>query len=85
MKQTDILLLLGLGIGLLVFMKKATAKPVLQIATGGTLADKVASQALAPGDAGYGWKYFTDGTAINPDGTQYYQGGQLIWNAANYS
>jgi hypothetical protein len=26
-----------------------------------------------------GWRYFTDGTAISPDGT-YYKNGQMIWN-----
>lgn len=26
-----------------------------------------------------GWRYFTDGTAIDPAGN-YYQGGQLIWS-----
>lgn len=28
---------------------------------------------------GNGWRYFTDGTAIGPDGS-YYQGGSLIWS-----
>lgn len=26
-----------------------------------------------------GWRYFTDGTAIDPSGNYYYQG-QLVWN-----
>lgn len=33
-----------------------------------------------------GWRYFTDGTAIDPAGN-YYQGGQLVWSnpeAARY-
>lgn len=33
------------------------------------------------GDIGYGWRYFTDGTAISPDGT-YYHNGQAIWSPA---
>lgn len=33
-----------------------------------------------PGDAGYGWRYYSDGTSIGPDGT-YYQNGQAIWSA----
>lgn len=32
-----------------------------------------------PGQPGYGWRYFTDGTVIGPDGT-YYQDGQPIWS-----
>lgn len=27
-----------------------------------------------PGDIGYGWKYYSDGTAISPTGSYYYQG-----------
>lgn len=45
-----------------------------------------------PGQTGYGWRYFSDGTAIAPDGT-YYLKGRLITSAvydgvsvgANYS
>lgn len=29
-----------------------------------------------------GWRYFSDGTAIDPSGN-YYQGGQLIWSNPN--
>lgn len=31
------------------------------------------------GQPGYGWQYFTDGTAISPTGTYYYEG-QPIWS-----
>lgn len=34
----------------------------------------------AGGQFGNGWRYFSDGTAIDPQGN-YYQGGQLIWSA----
>lgn len=30
------------------------------------------------GDVAYGWRYFTDGTAISPNGT-YYHNGMPIW------
>jgi hypothetical protein len=30
-------------------------------------------------DPAYGWRYFSDGTSISPDG-KYYQGGELIWS-----
>jgi hypothetical protein len=30
------------------------------------------------GDAAYGWQYFTDGTAISPDG-KYYHNGVEVW------
>lgn len=32
-----------------------------------------------PGQAGFGWSYFTDGTAIGPDGS-YYSNGQKVWS-----
>lgn len=32
-----------------------------------------------PGDVGYGWKYYSDGTAIGPDGKYYYKG-ELAWS-----
>lgn len=31
-----------------------------------------------PGQAGYGWKYYSDGTAISPQGEYYYQG-EKVW------
>lgn len=33
-----------------------------------------------PGQSGYGWRYYSDGTSIGPDGT-YYQNGAAIWSA----
>lgn len=35
--------------------------------------------AAQPGDEAYGWKYYSDGTAISPTGTYYYQGEQ-VWS-----
>ena len=32
-----------------------------------------------PGTEAYGWRYFSDGTAIDPSG-QYYRDGQVIWS-----
>lgn len=32
-----------------------------------------------PGQAGYGWKYYSDGTSIGPDGT-YYSQGMPVWS-----
>jgi hypothetical protein len=36
------------------------------------------------GDIGYGWQYFSNGTAIDPSGNYYYQGDQ-IWSPSDYS
>ena len=32
-----------------------------------------------PGQEGWGWQYFSDGTAIGPDGS-YYSNGQKVWS-----
>jgi hypothetical protein len=32
------------------------------------------------GASGYGWRYFTDGTSIDPNGN-YYVNGQKVWSA----
>jgi hypothetical protein len=32
-----------------------------------------------PGQPGYGWRYFTDGTTIDPTGA-YYSGGKKVWS-----
>ena len=37
----------------------------------------IANSAL-PGQPGYGWTYYDDGTAISPQGVYYYQG-QEVW------
>ena len=36
-----------------------------------------------PGEEAYGWQYFSDGTAISPDGTYYYQGEQVYTPDSN--
>jgi hypothetical protein len=41
-------------------------------------ADLLTNPAL-PGQEGYGWKYYSDGTVIDPSG-QYYQDGELVWS-----
>lgn len=39
---------------------------------------EVANSAL-PGQPGYGWSYYDNGTAISPDG-EYYFNGELVWS-----
>lgn len=41
---------------------------------------KIKNPAL-PSQEGFGWQYFSDGTAISPGG-DYYQGGDLVWSPA---
>lgn len=53
------------------------------------LKGKAAGYKLAPVSSGFvrkaapdyqGWQYFTDGTAISPDG-DYYLNGEIVWSA----
>ena len=46
-------------------------------ASGG--AELIDTSNLSVGDPGYDWKYYTDGTAIDPSGNYYYQG-ELVWS-----
>lgn len=37
------------------------------------------SNTAQPGDPGYGWQYYSNGTAIDPQGN-YYQNGEFVWS-----
>jgi hypothetical protein len=52
-------------------------EPIERIATSEG-AKEIVNNAL-PGQNGYGWKYYDNGTAISPDGKYYYQG-NLVWS-----
>jgi hypothetical protein len=45
-----------------------------------TPAEEIPNTATKPGDVGYGWTYYSDGTAISPTGA-YYNKGQLLYDA----
>jgi hypothetical protein len=45
-------------------------------------ASEITNTVTTPGEEGYGWRYFTDGTAISPDG-KYYSGGSLVYDPGN--
>jgi hypothetical protein len=40
---------------------------------------KAIENTAQPGQEGYGWQYFTDGTVIDPSGN-YYRDGEIIWS-----
>jgi hypothetical protein len=59
-------------------LKRRTAAGAATPAAGGAgYATQIETLAL-PGQAGWGWQYFTDGTAIGPDGA-YYHNGVKVW------
>lgn len=77
MKQTEMIALglAAVAVYLIVNTNKKTAT------SGGvrSIADTVSEIFSVTGKAfDNGWRYFSDGTAIDPQGN-YYQGGQLIW------
>lgn len=46
---------------------------------GGTVPVTEISNSAFPGSTGYGWRYFSDGTVIDPGGT-YYVNGSPVWS-----
>jgi hypothetical protein len=43
---------------------------------------EITNTATTPGAAGYGWKYYSDGTSISPDGKYYHQG-EMVYDVNN--
>mgnify|MGYP000001602270 FL=1 len=88
MKQTDLIVLglAGVAVYMIVKSQKGTGKAWSEIIPTGlrNTAQTVSEIMDSTGKAfDNGWRYFNDGTAIDPTGN-YYQGGQLIWsNPAN--
>lgn len=89
MKTSDLLAVAAAGLLVYIAWKAfgSKASGVITTATGARVsrstaaanyATEVANAAL-PGDPGWGWKYYTDGTAISPDGT-YYLNGSPVWS-----
>lgn len=73
MKQTE-MIALGLAALAVYFIVKPKAG-----ATKAATYDKATEILDASGKAfSNGWRYFSDGTSIDPKGN-YYQGGQIVW------
>ncbi|WP_317205568.1 hypothetical protein [Janthinobacterium sp.] len=73
MMKNESMMLLAVAVAISLYMvKKAKA------ATPSTTAPTRTTEIIPNGDAN-GWRYFSDGTAIGPDGV-YYKGGNVIYN-----
>lgn len=88
--KADTLVILGAaaaGLWLVARMTRTTGAVVRPGGTasslnnGGNLPTTEIQNSAMPGDSAWGWRYYTDGTAIGPDGAYYYQG-QRIWSPA---
>lgn len=75
MKTTELILLAVAAAAMYVIANKIlpSASKVLEPVSENSYVDAVTNNAL-PGQPGYGYSYFEDGTVIGPDGSYYYQG-----------
>jgi hypothetical protein len=71
-QQTGSLIAQGIGaLGSLFGMGSSAAKPAGYV-------NALTNYSTTPGQAGYGWQYFDNGTSIAPTG-EYYFGGEKVW------
>lgn len=85
MKADSLIIIAAAGLGLFAIYKMV--KPAAAAASGtapvkgtGAAVSTIRNTAL-PGEPGWGWTYYTDGTAIGPDGKYYFQGTE-VYNPA---
>ena len=87
MKNDTLVILAAAGVGLWLVSRmtqpQARTAPALSLNNGGQVntagyVRQIFNTAL-PGQEGYAWQYYNDGTAIGPDGS-YYQNGQKVWS-----
>lgn len=89
MKQDTIIIIAAAAAGLFAISRMvkpgSTMRPPNGSGTAGSLNNggnvpitEINNTAL-PGQQGYGWSYYSDGTAISPTGDYYYNG-QRVWS-----
>lgn len=88
MQKDTIAIIAAAGIGLFLIARMVKPRAPGAPPSGGTAASlnnygnapvtEISNSAL-PGQNGWGWQYYSDGTAISPTG-QYYLNGQLVWS-----
>lgn len=75
MKNENVILLVSVAAAVFLWLNRKAVKAVVSGATSIT-------NTAGAGQPGYGWQYFSDGTAIDPNGT-YYKNGVKIWAPAS--
>lgn len=70
MSAKDLIIFAGVAVAAFMLLKRKDGKSAWTT--------EINNPAL-PGQIGYGWRYFSDGTAIGPDGT-YYRKGEAIYS-----
>lgn len=77
MKTNDLLMIAAAGIAIYWFLNRDTSNTVKNLGEAINGISEIFTGAKQ-GQSGYGWRYFTDGGAISPDGS-YYLNGDKVW------
>jgi hypothetical protein len=77
MKTNDLLLIAAAGIAIYLYMNRDTSNTIKNLGEAINGISEIFTGAKQ-GDPAYGWRYFSDGGAIGPDG-KYYLNGQYIY------
>lgn len=82
--KNEELMVLGLAALAVYMITRANKTSAGAFQTGGKSITQTVSEIFNLGGGAFdnGWRYFTDGTAIDPQG-DYYKNGQLIWSNAS--
>lgn len=86
--KNDTLLIIGAAVaGVLAIAYLTRAKPKTGSVTAGPLTQASGANGVyeifntaLPGQPGWAWRYYSDGTSIDPQGN-YYTAGNLVWKA----
>lgn len=89
MKNDTLVIVAAAGIGLYLIARMVKPAAAIRTPTGSGTAGALnnygnapvteISNTALPGQIGWGWKYYSDGTVIDPEG-RYYYNGQLVWS-----
>lgn len=77
MNNNDLLLLAAAAAAVYFLMNRDTSNTINNLGQAVNGISEVFTGAKQ-GDTAFGWRYFTDGGAIGPDG-KYYLNGQYVW------
>lgn len=77
MNQNDILLIAAVAVGVYLLARNGSANTINNLGEAINGVSEIFTGAKQ-GQPGYGWRYFSDGTSIGPDG-KYYLNGVYVW------
>lgn len=77
MKTNDILLIAAVAAGVYLLARSSSSNTIKNMGEAINGISEIFTGAKQ-GEAGYGWRYFSDGASISPDG-KYYLNGNYVW------